>query len=50
MGFIKEDKKCLCETEASWSYADRQMLCLDTSSWRTQRPDVEYAKCNRCGL
>lgn len=50
MGFIKEGQKCLCETEASWSYADQQMLCLDTSSWRTQRPHTEYEKCNRCGL
>jgi 2-oxoacid:acceptor oxidoreductase delta subunit (pyruvate/2-ketoisovalerate family) len=50
MGFIKKGQKCLCQTEASWSYAEQQMLCLDTSSWRTQRPHTEYEKCNRCGL
>ena len=50
MGFIKENEKCICETEACWSYANQQMLCLDTSSWRTERPVVNYEKCNRCGL
>lgn len=50
MGFIKEDNKCLCRTEACWSYGNLNQLCLDTSSWRTSRPVVEYEKCNRCGL
>lgn len=50
MGFIKKDEKCLMETEACWSYADKQMLCLNTSSWRTERPIVNYETCNRCGL
>lgn len=50
MGFIKKDEKCLCKTEACWSYANKQMLCLDTSSWRTQRPVVAFDTCNRCGL
>ena len=50
MGFLKENEKCVCETEACWSYADKQMLCLDTSSWRTQRPVVDHESCSRCGL
>ena len=50
MGFLKKDEKCLFDTQACWSYADRQMLCLDTSSWRTQRPDMDLTSCNRCGI
>lgn len=50
MGFIKENEKCLCKTQACWSYGNKELLCLDTSSWRTQRPVVNEGQCNRCGF
>lgn len=50
MGFIKENETCLYDTQACWSDANRQMLCLDTSTWRTQRPVVQEERCNGCGL
>jgi len=46
----KEEKKCIFETESAWSDADKQMLCLDTGSWRTERPVVRKEKCTHCGL
>lgn len=36
--------------EAGWSDADELLLCLDTGSWRTQRPVLDKEKCNYCGL
>ena len=36
--------------EAGWSDADELLLCLDTGSWRTERPVVNREKCNYCGL
>jgi 2-oxoacid:acceptor oxidoreductase delta subunit (pyruvate/2-ketoisovalerate family) len=50
MGFIKQSDDCIFETEASWSYADKHLLCLDTGDWRTERPVVEVEKCNACGI
>ena len=46
----KEKKECIFETEAAWSDANKHMLCLDTGSWRTERPVVHKEKCTRCGL
>ena len=50
MGFIKESDDLIFETEASWSYADKNLLCLDTGDWRTARPVVIQDKCNACGI
>jgi len=50
MGFIKETDKCIFETEAAWSDANRNLLCLDTGDWRTERPVVDTQKCNVCGI
>ena len=42
--------KNIFQTESAWSDADKQMLCLDTGSWRTERPVLDQTKCNYCGL
>ncbi len=36
--------------EAGWSHADELLLCLDTESWRIERPVLDKEKCNYCGL
>ncbi len=36
--------------EAGWSDANELLLCLDTGSWRTERPVLDEEKCNYCGL
>jgi len=36
--------------EGAWSNADELLLCLDTGSWRAERPMVDEEKCNYCGL
>jgi pyruvate ferredoxin oxidoreductase delta subunit len=50
MAFIDENEKCIFETEASWSDANKTLMCLRTDSWRTERPVVISEKCNRCGF
>ena len=42
--------KNLFETESPWSDTSKLMLCLDTGSWRTERPILDKEKCNYCGL
>jgi 2-oxoacid:acceptor oxidoreductase delta subunit (pyruvate/2-ketoisovalerate family) len=42
--------KWIFKTEAPWSDANQLMLKLDTGSWRTERPVLDKAKCNYCGL
>ncbi len=37
------------EYEGAWSRADQRLLCLDTGSWRTERPVAESEKCTGCG-
>ena len=37
-------------TEASWSDASGDMLCLHTGDWRTERPIFDKGKCNACGF
>ncbi len=41
--------KNIFTTESAWSDADKQMLCLDTGGWRTERPVLDQTKCNYCG-
>ncbi|MCC6202800.1 MAG: 4Fe-4S binding protein [Gammaproteobacteria bacterium] len=36
-------------TEASWSDASKDLLCLTTGSWRTEKPIVVVEKCTYCG-
>lgn len=43
-------RECIFETEGGWSDAGRFLLCLDTGSWRTERPRLEEEKCKRCGI
>lgn len=50
MGSIEEKKMSIFETQASWSDANKEMLCLETGGWRTVRPIIDAEKCNRCGL
>ena len=42
--------KFIMKTEGAWSDANELLLCLDTGSWRTERPVLEIEKCNYCGL
>ncbi|MFC1954270.1 pyruvate ferredoxin oxidoreductase [Chloroflexota bacterium] len=42
--------KFLLKTEGAWSDADELFLCLDTGSWRTERPVLDKEKCNYCCL
>lgn len=42
--------KNIFNTESAWSNADEVLLCLDTGSWRTERPVLDREKCNYCGL
>lgn len=42
--------KNIFKTESAWSNADEKLLCLDTGSWRTERPVLDGEKCNYCGL
>ena len=36
--------------EGPWSDANAELLCLDTGSWRTERPVVDMEKCIFCGI
>jgi len=42
--------KNIFKTESAWSNANELLLCLDTGSWRTERPVLDKSKCNYCGL
>jgi len=36
--------------EGPWSDADELLLCLDTGSWRSERPVADKEACVYCGL
>ena len=38
------------KTEASWSDASGELLCLNTGDWRTERPVFDNEECNACGF
>jgi pyruvate ferredoxin oxidoreductase delta subunit len=42
--------KMIFPTENAWSNANVSLLCLDTGSWRINRPVLDKTKCNYCGL
>ena len=42
--------KIFTKYEGAWSDADELLLCLNTGSWRSERPVVERNDCNYCGL
>ena len=42
--------KFLIKTEGAWSDANELLLCMDTGSWRTERPILDKEKCNYCCL
>lgn len=50
MGFIKDTDQLIFETEAAWSYGDKNKLDLDTGDWRTERPVVDKEACITCGI
>jgi pyruvate ferredoxin oxidoreductase delta subunit len=37
-------------SEGAWSNGKETLLCLDTGSWRVERPVLDKEKCNYCGL
>ena len=43
-------RKNIFKTESPWSNSKELLLCLDTGSWRTERPVLDKEKCNYCGL
>ncbi len=43
-------KECILPTEACWSDASEEILCLRTGDWRTERPVFDFEKCNACGF
>ena len=42
--------KIFTKYEGAWSDADELLLCMNTGTWRTERPVVDSNKCNYCGL
>ena len=42
--------KIFTKYEGAWSDADELLLCLNTGSWRSERPVVDRNNCNYCGL
>jgi pyruvate ferredoxin oxidoreductase delta subunit len=42
--------KFIFTCEGPWSDGRGELLCLDTGSWRTERPVTDLEKCNYCGL
>ena len=42
--------KIFTKNEGAWSNADELLLCLNTGSWRSERPVMDRKKCNYCGL
>ena len=43
-------RKFIFTGEGAWSDAKEGLLCLDTGSWRVDRPVLDKEKCNYCGL
>ncbi len=43
-------QECILPTEACWSDASEDTLCLHTGDWRTERPVFDLEKCNACGF
>ena len=42
--------KIFTKYEGAWSDADELLLCMNTGTWRSERPVVDQNKCNYCGL
>ncbi|MGD9032056.1 MAG: 4Fe-4S binding protein [Desulfobacteraceae bacterium] len=42
--------KIFTKYEGAWSDADELLLCLNTGTWRSERPVVDKDNCNYCGL
>ena len=42
--------KFIFDCEGAWSDGKDQLLCLDTGTWRVERPVLDKEKCNYCGL
>jgi 2-oxoacid:acceptor oxidoreductase delta subunit (pyruvate/2-ketoisovalerate family) len=42
--------KIFTKYEGAWSDADEHLLCMNTGTWRNERPVVDKNECNYCGL
>jgi 2-oxoacid:acceptor oxidoreductase delta subunit (pyruvate/2-ketoisovalerate family) len=42
--------KIFTKYEGAWSDADELLLCMNTGTWRSERPVVDESTCNYCGL
>jgi pyruvate ferredoxin oxidoreductase delta subunit len=42
--------KFIFDCEGAWSDGSKELLCLDTGSWRVVRPVVDKENCTYCGL
>ena len=42
--------KFIFNSEGAWSDGNESLLCLDTGTWRVNRPILDKEKCNYCGL
>ena len=42
--------KYIFTSAGAWSDGDGPLLCLDTGTWRVERPILDKQKCNYCGL
>lgn len=47
---LKNEEKYIYDTESAWSDGNKPLLCLNTGTWRTQRPVINKEICNACGI
>jgi pyruvate ferredoxin oxidoreductase delta subunit len=47
---VKKEEKYTFDTESSWSDGHKPLLCLQTGTWRTERPVLKKETCNVCGI
>ncbi len=47
---LKNEEKYIYDTESAWSDGNKDLLCLKTGDWRTQRPVINKDVCNACGI
>ncbi len=43
-------RKFIFTSAGAWSDGNDKLLCLDTGTWRVERPVLDQQKCNYCGL
>ena len=47
---LKNKENYIYNTESAWSDGNKPLLCLNTGTWRTQRPIIKKEVCNVCGI